>query len=86
LKILTVGIWSVQLFFELREHRGRKSAATLPDINQFLNPNLLRTRIREFIVRSTRVRKVAGRIMQTKQRYNAPLNHNRTGRQNHGPK
>lgn len=63
LKILTVCIRSVQLFLELDEHGGRKSAATLPDINQFFNPNLFHTEIREFIVRITWGRKAAGRVM-----------------------
>lgn len=50
LKILTACTRSVQLLFELGEHAGWKRAATLPDINQFFNPNLFHTDIREFIV------------------------------------
>lgn len=53
LKILTICIWCVQLLLELGEHSSWKRATTLPDINQFLNPNLFHTNICEFIIRRT---------------------------------
>lgn len=60
LKILTICIGGVQLLLELIEHGGGKRAATLPDINQFLYPNLFDTDTCEFIIHRTWGRRAAG--------------------------